>query len=381
MNLRTHCRRALGCAAFLGWIVLASCSGGKAPSSASPPARGNLSLVDLRVHQIVASDAEPRLVIQVLVENDSALDRDGAYEVLVRRGGATRTLASCRGDHLPRTRVALCDIWLVNEAALHGDVFEAVLNRSVDDFGAWDAKPEDDRRTLLVRAITEGGEVLQLDSFDVGPSRFQGPTDVYFRFRIEGAHLAWLLVGDRPPRLLAGHPADALLTGNGRERINTSTPLVLVARNSFGAYIYQTYAVFNAEQQPAPAPAPPPEPPVEATLSVLEPGMFDVDEDEVILEKIRSHLASRDWARAVKAFRPAELPPAPAPSPATATPQTPPAPTSPPPPAATPPVTPPKPPRETPPAATPPVTPPAPTSPPPPAATPAELPAPTPGGA
>ncbi len=303
MNPRTLLRRTAIATPLVICAIAASCRGSSAPGPATPTPRGNLSVVDLRVHQIAAAGAAPRLAIQALVENDSPLDRTGPYEIEIRRQNAPHALGVCRGEALPRGRVALCELWLVNEAALHGDVFEAALNRKIDDFGEWDVKPEDDQRKVLIRAIAEGGDVLALDSFEVAPRIFRGPTEILFRVRVAGAHLAWLLVGDRPVRLVAGDPADSLLSGKGREPMTDSALLTLVARNSFGSFIYQTTAVFSIDQQP-PTPAPPPaEPPVEAALKVLDPGMYDVDEDEVILERIRERLAGWEWVRAAAEFR------------------------------------------------------------------------------
>jgi hypothetical protein len=39
-------------------------------------------------------------------------------------------------------------------------------------------------------------------------------------------------------------------------------------------------------------------------MKLLEPGMFDVDEDQVILEKLRAYLVTRDWIEAQKRYPP-----------------------------------------------------------------------------
>ena len=266
---------------------------------------GNLSVVDLRVHEVAAGGAEPRLVVQALVENQSPVSRSGAYALKIRHKDSRRELGVCTGNRLPQGQIALCELWLVGESASHGDVFEALLDRTAGDFGTWDGDPGDDGRRYSVRTITEGGQVLRLAQFDVAPQLFQGATEVQFRFQVEGGHLVWLLAEDRPPRLLAGHPADGLLVGKGRERIISSSPLTLVARDSFGSFVYQTIPVFNTYEQPSVEEARLPEERSESkvAMKVLEPGIYDVDEDQVILEKLRVHLAAKDWAQALQQLR------------------------------------------------------------------------------
>ncbi len=275
----------------------------------TPPAGGgvgaDLAVIDLRVHEVKTSGTEPRLVIQALIENQKPVGRTGTYELQVRLKGNRRVLGACRGEALPQGQIALCELWLDNEPVRQGDVVEAVLNRGVADFDRWDTDPSNDTRTSEVRTIAEGGQVLRLVTFDLVPQTIQGTSDVQFRFQVEGGHLVWLLAEDRPPRLLAGHPSDGLLQGKGRERLTTSGPVVLVARNSFGSFVYQTIPVVNAYQEVAPAwtRVPPQEVDGAATMKVLDPGVYDVDEDAAILAGLRAYLSSKDWLAAVDRIR------------------------------------------------------------------------------
>jgi hypothetical protein len=206
---------------------------------------------------------------------------------------------------LPQGQIALCELWLEKEPLSQGEVFEAVLNRGVADFDRWDTDPSNDTTTTEVRTIAEGGQVLRLVSFDLVPQTIQGASDVQFRFQVEGAHLVWLLAEDRPPRLLAGHPSDGLLQGKGRERLTASGPVVLVARNSFGSFVYLTIPVVNAYQEVAPewTRVPPQLIDGAATMKVLDPGVYDVDEDAAILQGLRAYLSSKDWLAAVDRIR------------------------------------------------------------------------------
>ncbi len=265
---------------------------------------GDLAVIDLRVHEI-RGGAEPRVVVQALVENQKPINRTGPYELVIRRKDSKAPLGSCRGEVLPQGQVALCELWLMNSAVRQGEVYEASLNRSVGDFAAWDSDPSDDRRTYEVRTVTEGGQVLRLAGFDVMPQTIQGVAEVQFRFQVEGAHLVWLLAEDRPPRLLGGHPSDGLLQGKGKERISTSGPLTLVARNSYGSYVYQTIPIINSYQQVAPdwLRVPPQEVDGSATMKVLDPGVYDIDEDQVILDHLKEYLAAKDWQIAIQHLR------------------------------------------------------------------------------
>ncbi len=288
------------------------------PAQTTNAIGGDLAIIDLRVHEIRTAGAEPRIVAQALIENQKPINRTGPFEVQIRRTDSRQNFGSCRGEALPQGQVALCEVWLMNQSLRQGDVFEAVLNRSVGDFNSWDTDQADDRRSTEVRTIGEGNQVLRLATFDVVPQQIQGVADVQFRFQVEGAHLVWLLTEDNPPRLLAGHPSDGPLQGRGKERITNSGPLTIVARNSFGSYVYQTIPVINTYQQAAPKWAQVPAQSVDgsATMKVLDPGVYDVDEDQVILEHLRSYLAAKDWNAALERLRQLPGPPNDGPQPA-----------------------------------------------------------------
>ena len=289
-----------------GSIAVAGLFGGK--KDKADPGAGDLAVIDLRVHEIRTDGGVPRVVVQALVENQKAVPRAGAFELIVRVKDAKEALGTCEGDGLPPGQVALCEIWLPNASMRQGEVYEAVLNRQVGDFNRWDTDPSDDRRLYEVRTVTEGGQTLRLAGFEVVPQTIQGAAEVQFRFQVEGAHLVWLLAEDRAPRLLAGHPADGLLQGKGRERISSTWPVTLVARNSFGAFVYETIPVLNVYQQGTPAWAreKKPEPEASATIRILDPGVYDIDEDQVILDKLRSYLNSKDWTASLDRIRAGE---------------------------------------------------------------------------
>lgn len=275
---------------------------GRKGKAAQNTVGADLAVIDLRVHEVRTGGTEPRLVLQALVENQKPVNRTEPFEVIIRRQDAKHALGTCRGEALPQGQVALCELWLAGEPVKQGDVFEAVLNRSIGNFAKWDTDPSDDRRTYEIRTIAERGQALRLVRFDLDPLTIQGSSEVQFRFQVEGAHLVWLLAGDEPPRLLAGHPADGLLQGKGKQRLSKSGPVTLVARNSFGSYIYQTVPVRNVYDQDTTlwSKVTPQQADDVPVMKVLDPGVYDVDEDVVILENLRQYLASKDWALAVR---------------------------------------------------------------------------------
>lgn len=270
----------------------------------------DLAVAELRVHEVRTSGAEPRVVIQAVIENQKPVGRTGPYELQVRQKGSRKVLGACRGEALPQGQSALCELWLKDVPIKQGDTFEAMLNRGVADFGSWDQDESNDRRTAEIRTISEGGEMLRLVSFEIVPTTIRGTSDVQFRFQIEGAHLVWLLAEDRPPRLLAGHPADGLLQGKGRERISASGPVTLVARNSFGSFVYKTIPVINAYQEPAPewTRVLPQEVDGVATMKVLDPGVYDIDADAEILQGLRTYLATKEWLAPLDRLREHQAP-------------------------------------------------------------------------
>lgn len=267
---------------------------------------GNLAVIDFRVHPISTGGVPPRVVAQILVENQSPVPRTGPYAVEIRRKGEKQALGVCENDEgIPGGQVVLCELWLDDMPVRQNDAFEAYLNRNVGDFNRWDGDPADDVKSYDIRTTAEGGQVLRIANFEVLPRTVQGPSEVQFRFQVEGAHLIWLVSGDNPPRLLAGHPADGLLNGKGRERVTLSGPVTLVARNSFGAFVYQAIPVLNLFQ-PLPHPLaekPKAEEGEPGQLRVLDPGVYDVDQDQSILENIRSFLAKKNWIAALEGLR------------------------------------------------------------------------------
>ena len=88
-----------------GSIAVAGLFGGK--KDKADPGAGDLAVIDLRVHEIRTDGGVPRVVVQALVENQKAVPRAGAFELIVRVKDAKEALGTCEGDGLPQGQVAL----------------------------------------------------------------------------------------------------------------------------------------------------------------------------------------------------------------------------------------------------------------------------------
>jgi hypothetical protein len=201
----------------------------------------------------------------------------------------------------------VCEIWLHGGAIDEGEVIAARLDRSLDDYDDWDGDPTDDARSTRIRTILPGGHVLRIASWDVQPRILHGRSQAQFNFTVEGGHLAWLLVAGEAPKLLAGHPADGLMTGRSSVLIERSGPVTLVARNSLGAFVYETIPVLNTYEEAAidwgDEPADDGVVSGAPRVSVLAEGVYEVDENEVILDHLGEYLSRRDWTRALGELR------------------------------------------------------------------------------
>ncbi len=267
---------------------------------------GNMALVDLRAFEIRTPGADPRLLVQVLVENRTPRHYVGRWRAVVRRGRKRATIGECEGAALPRGQVAACDVWIPWSAVKEGETLEAALDREVPEFARWDSDPSDDTRTVTVRTVPEDGTMLRIARFEVSPRILQGMGEVRVRFSVEGAHLVWLIGAGKTPRLLGGHPADGLLEGKTTVRVRRSGPLTLVARNSLGAFVYQTVPVLNTyspPRKPGWVKKSAQELDGTARARILDAGVYDVDSDHVILENLREYLAAKDWAREYEMLR------------------------------------------------------------------------------
>lgn len=268
------------------------------PSPAQDAGQGNLAVLDVKLFELSLGGAERRLLVRALVENQTTIDRGGPFVVEFFNSGNHEPLGACRGEELPARQVAVCEIWVRADAVDEGESVEATLNRRVPGFGAWDRTTVDDSRTVSLRTIPEEGQKLAINRWDIDPLVLAGAGEMQFRFTVEGAHLVWLLVPGKAPRLLAGHPADGTLTGEGRTVVQESGSLTLAARNSLGAFVYRNLPVVLTgvrESLRQDLPKPPEEGRAEAR--VLEPGEFDVpDEDGPVLDTLRSILAADDLA-------------------------------------------------------------------------------------
>ncbi|RMG44120.1 MAG: hypothetical protein D6718_10685 [Acidobacteria bacterium] len=274
------------------------------PEERPSAAPGNLGIADLHAYQISTGGASHRVLLRALVENQSPVDRERPWRLVVRGSGGD-PLSTCAGDGLPRGRVAVCEMWLDGNPFDEGDRIEARLDRQWEDLAEWDGDPSNDRAETEYRTFPPGGAPLRIASWNVRPRILHGMGEVQFDFTVEGAHLVWLLVEGKPPRLLAGHPADGLVSGRGTERITSSGPVTLVARNSLGAFVYEAIPVLNSYRPRRPrwddAGAAPSSDVVLA--KVLEAGVYEIPADEIVLGRLSSYLAARDWAAALEHLR------------------------------------------------------------------------------
>jgi len=267
---------------------------------------GNMAMVDVRAFEIRTPGTDPRVLVQVLVENRTPRHYVGKWRAIVRRERRHAVIGECEGEALPRGQVAACNVWIPWSAVKEGETLEATLDREVPDFAAWDTDPSDDTRTVQLRTVPENGTVLRIARFEVSPRILQGMGEVRVRFSVEGAHLVWLLGAGKEPRLLGGHPADGLLEGRTTVRVRRSGPLTLVARNSLGAFVYQTVPVLNTyspPKKPSWVKKTAQELDGKARAKILDAGVYDVDADRVILDNLRDYLAAKDWAKEYEMLR------------------------------------------------------------------------------
>ncbi len=281
----------------------------KAPVGNGGP--GDLAVAELEVFELAASGMSKKHLVRALVENRAEVDLASAWRLELALDAKDVVVAECVGESLPRERVGVCEAWLPGGALKEGDVLRARLDREFEPYDEWDGEPTNDERTVRVRTIPASGQVLRVATFDVQPRILHGLGDAQFRFTVEGGHLAWLLIEGEEPRLLAGHPADGIVSGSSTVRIRKSGPVTLVARNSLGAFVYVTIPVLNTFDRPAtswgtePSPAGDTEPrPGQA--AILPVGVYDVDENLAVLSNLSAHLASRDWASSLEELRRAD---------------------------------------------------------------------------
>lgn len=278
-------------------------------AASSPAAPGNLAIIDLKTYDIAMTGAERRILVRALIENQTPVNFESSWSLDIRKAGKGKqqqSLGSCEGENLPQGRVAVCEVWVTGETLKEDDMVEAALRRT-GTLASWDRDSSDDMRSVVLRTTPERGNVLRIADWKLFPTILTGANEVQFEFTVEGSHLVWVLTPDAPgPRLLAGHPADGVLTGKGKERVKTSGPVTLVARNSLGAYVYQAvpvvhpYAAVKKTWQEAPKSD---SAVVAAKAEILDAGVYDVPEDQVVLDEINAYLSAKDWAAEIKRMR------------------------------------------------------------------------------
>jgi hypothetical protein len=260
----------------------------KKPPESVPP---SLGVIELRAYQVLVSRDERRILVRALIENQSAHDLPSPFRLDVRLHRGGQVVGTCRGDEgLPAARVALCEVWIdPKDPALEGAILEAELARGVPGFAAWDKVAADDRREVVLRTLTEETGTLRITEWSLQPVMLPRGGEVTFRFAVEGAHLVWLMSEEKTPRLLAGNPADGLLEGRGRVNVMVTGPVTLIARNSLGVYVYRAAPVFVSGTSGGElwATAQVPTAAGQAVAKILEPGIYDIyEQDQLLLESI-----------------------------------------------------------------------------------------------
>jgi hypothetical protein len=311
-----RCRALLGAVLTLLLLTPASVWAAKkdreaTPAAANPSAPGNLAIIDVRAYDVATPGADRRLLVRALIENQTPENFEAAWVLDLGRTKPQQNLATCQGQGLPQGRVAVCEMWVPGEAVKEQETLEVQLSRS-GSLGTWDRDAKDDTRQVVLRTTPERGNILRIAEWKLFPTILSGPTDVQFSFTVEGAHLVWVMTPDSTPRLLAGHPADGVLVGKGKERVKQTGPVTVIARNSLGAFVYQTIPVVNpyTEVKPKWTEAPPqnangtqPANAGAALAQVLDAGVYDVDEDTVVLDYLARYLQAKDWAAEIKRLR------------------------------------------------------------------------------
>ena len=259
------------------------------PAESVPP---NLGIIDMKAYQVLVSRDERRVLVRALIENQSAHDLPSPFRLDVRLHRGGQAVGTCRGDEgLPAARVALCEVWIdPKDPALEGAILEVELARNVPGFADWDKVPADDRREVVLRTLTEETGTLRITEWSLQPVMLPRGGEVSFRFAVEGAHLVWLMSEEKTPRLLAGNPADGLLEGGGRVNVLSTGPVTLIARNSLGVYVYRAAPVFvSGTAGELWAAAQVPTASGNAQAQILEPGIYDIyEQDQLLLESIRA---------------------------------------------------------------------------------------------
>ena len=280
------------------------------PSDETGPP-GDLSIIGFELFEVGSPGMHHRVLARVQVENQSPLDLETPFTVRivrdVSRPQRAEALSECRGEALPRGQIAICDFWLDGGLVDQGDSLLAALDRSQETFDEWDGDRSDDTRAAIMRTRTGTRGSLRIASWDVRPRILHGMGEVQFSFTVESGHLVWVMSAeDDEPRLVGGHPADGLLSGQGTLRIRESGPITIVARNSLGGYVYAAIPVLNSYESVKPfwgSETSAAEVDGYVTPRILDPGVYEDDDDQVILKNIRTYLAGKNWKAALEELR------------------------------------------------------------------------------
>lgn len=274
-----------------------------------PP--GNLAIVGFDLFEVGSPGVYHKVLARIKVENQSPLSLESPWTVNLlpdqARGDEDPALGVCKGELLPRGQIALCDMWLDGYAIEQGQTVIAALDRDVESFDQWDGDPTDDARGAIMRTRSGARDALRIASWNVRPRILHGMGEIQFDFTVEGGHLVWVSSGESDqPRLVAGHPADGLLSGKGTLRIRESGPITIIARNSLGGFVYAAIPVLNSYEEPTPhwgTQAAVANVDGYVTPRILEPGVYEDDDNDIVLQSIRNYLEDKDWSMALQQIR------------------------------------------------------------------------------
>lgn len=277
------------------------------------PPPGNIAVDALEVFEVRAPGAMPRFLLRARVGNPGAVERAEPFRVIFRSSRG-EGLGVCEGEGIKRGELLLCELWTQVDSPHEVEDFVAQLDREFHAMNAFDGNREDDEARTPLDQIAGAPRI---ERFDVLPRVLQGMGEVRYHYSIERGHLVWLVGENGEPRLIAGHPSNGLLSGDGRLRVRTTGPITIVARDVEGAFVYATIPVTNLHSEKTNAWAHEPPPPSEEESAVAEPRDTSLERvdarpwtedssagDLVVLESLVEYLETRSWAWASPPLRP-----------------------------------------------------------------------------
>lgn len=267
----------------------------KEPRAEGP--QGDLAIASLQIHEITAQGGAPRYLLRAVVENRGDLPRTAPFRVTFHADIEGAFLGGCMGESLEKGARGLCEVWSAGAAPPGTSRITAKIDRAAEGLDTWDADVANDRVEEAIVAGDKAKQPVRIAIYDVQPHVIQGAGEVRFEFTVEAAHLVWLIVQNEEPRLVAGHPEDGVLTGQGRLTIRDSGPITLVARDLGGSYVYRTVPITNAYRTAQPDWSQP-QAGKDAglgTLSAFAESNSEAEADPVVLAGLKNYIAGKRW--------------------------------------------------------------------------------------